>query len=181
MPNYQPEPVPRLDDIHELQRYIDQELNRIAATLNIKTERSYGGIFQTSPVTISPLTATPVLFNPFDAVIPEQPDGVEGVPASGSLIILTGGTYLIAFTTTVIDILPNAAYGFLLALNGVSTGLGGTIEPSNQTEQVTVSFNILFDAAKGDILTMLINSTTNSDATVVNSEFIATRVSEAFD
>ena len=88
---------------------------------------------------------------------------------------------MISFTTTVIDILPNSAYGFLLALNGVSTGLGGTIEPSNQTEQVTVSFNILFDAVKGDFLTMLINSVTNSDATVVNSEFIATRVSESFD
>ena len=182
MSRYHPEPVPEVrDNPDELRRYIDQELNRIAEVVNVKVDRSFGGLFQTTEFTFSPLTPTPELFDAFDEVIPAVPDGVAGVAQLGTLVVLTGGTYLISFTTTVINILPNAEYGFLLALNGASTGLGGTIEPSNQTEIVTIGFNILFTADKGDVFTMLINSPTSDDATVVNSEFIASRVSETTD
>lgn len=181
MPKYVPEPTPTSSDLAELQRYIDVELRRISDALNVKVDGAYGGLFQVGgAITITPLTATPVLFDAYTDVIPEKPDGIVGSAALGSLVILTPGSFIIQFTTTIIDILPNAEYGFLLALNGASTGLGGVVEPSNQTEQATVSFNILFDAAKGDVLTMLINSVTNNDAVVINSEFIASRVSEEF-
>ena len=180
MPRYIPEPVPDFaDDEQELRRYLTQELFRISESVNQKTDRSYGGIFQTiNPVVISPLDINPVLFSAFDIVTPETPDGVIGLPAAGTIAVLSGGAYMMQFTTTVINILPNAEYGFLLAINGVSTGLGGVISPSNQTETVTVAFNILSNAVKGDVYTMLINSPSNNDAVVEGSEFSANRVSE---
>jgi len=180
MPRYVPEPVPDFeDDTQELRRFLDQELHRVSVSVNQKTDRAYGGIFQTAGiVTISPLTVTPVLFNPFDTFTPTRPDGVQPVPASGTLVVLSGGAYQFIFSTNVVNILPNAVYGFLLAKNGVSTGLGGEVAPSNQTETFTVSFNILSNADKGDIYTMLINSSTNSDADVAGSEFSTSRVSE---
>lgn len=181
MPRYIPEPTPTSDDVHELQRYINQELRRISDTVNLKVDGAYGGIFQAPGIfVVAPLTITPVLFDPFTFVIPERPDGVTGDPALGSLQILTPGNYMFSFTTTVVNIGPNEQWGFLLAKNGVSTGLGGEITPSNQTESVTVGFNIIDHADKGDIYTMLINSVTNSDADVSGSEFICNRVSEEF-
>jgi len=179
MPRYVPEPTPSGDSLPELQRYIDQELQRISEAVNVKTDRAYGGIFQNpGTVLVSPLTSTPVLFDPFDIVTPQRPDGIEGVPAQGSLVVLSGGAYQISFSTQVINIPPNAEYGFLLALTGVSTGLGGVVEPSNQTQTITMTLSILFNAQKGDTLTMLINSATNTDAIVSGSEFSATRISE---
>ena len=180
MPRYVPEPVPDFeDDTQELRRYLNQELHRLSTAVNQKVDRAYGGLFQgPGIITITPLTAIPVLFDAFDGFIPESPDGVVGDVALGSIAVLSGGAYLIQFTTTIVNIAPNAEYGFLLALNGVSTGLGGNIEPSNQTEIVTLAFNILFNATKGDIFTMLINSLSNSAADCTGSEFLANRVSE---
>ena len=180
MPRYVPEPTPTSDDLAELQRYIDVELRRISEAVNIKVDGAYAGLFQTDPFTFSPLTPTPELFAAFDIVVPERPDGVIGSPAQGSLLVLTPGNFMISFTTTVVNIPPNAEYGFLLALNGVSTGLGGVIEPSNQTSAVTVSFQIIFNVVKGDLVTMLINSVTSTDAEVINSQFMISRVSEEF-
>lgn len=180
MPKYIPEPTPTSDDLAELQRYIDVELHRISASINVKVDGAYGGLFQTVDFLFSPLTPAVELFTAFDIVIPERPDGIVGDPALASLLVLTPGSYLISFTTTVVNIAPNAEYGFLLALNGVSTGLGGVIEPSNQTEAVTVAFEIIRDTLKGDLYTMLINSPTSSDADVRNSQFIMNRVSEEF-
>ena len=180
MPRYVPEPTPDFeDDTQELRRYLQQELSRVSESVNLKVDRAYAGIFQTAGIaTITPLTATPVLFDVFDAVLPATPDGVEGVPASASLITLSGGAYQMVFSTSVVNIGANESWGFLLARDGVSTGLGGTINPSNQTGTVPINFNILVNSDKGTVWTILINSTTNSDADVQGSEFSATRVSE---
>ena len=181
MPKYVPEPTPTSDDLAELQRWLDVELHRISEAVNVKVDGAYGGLFQApGTIIISPLTPTPVVFDAFTDVVPERPDGIIGDPALASLQVLTPGSFIISFTTTLINILPNAEWGFLLALNGVSTGLGGVTSPSNQTESITVSFNILFTAAKGDLFTMLINSPTSNAASVINSEFLMNRVSEEF-
>ena len=89
-------------------------------------------------------------------------------------------SFIVNFTTTVVNIPPNAEWEFLLAVNGVETGLGGSVEPSNQTETVTISFNIITLAQKGDFLTIVVNSPTSNDLQVISSEFIAHRVSEEF-
>ena len=183
MPRYVPEPVPSFSEDtrakQELRRYLIQELDRISEAVNQKVDRAYGGIFQTTAlVVISPLTSAPVLFDPFDVVTPERPDGVLGLPAAGSIAVLSGGAYMMAFSTSVVNILPNAEYGFLLAKNGVSTGLGGEINPSNQTTNVLLGVNILVNAQKGDIFTMLINSASNDDASITGAEFSMSRVSE---
>ena len=179
MPRYVPEPTPTGDSLAELQRYIDQELQRISESVNVKVDRAYGGIFQTAgSFVFSPLTPAGELFNPFDVATPQAPDGVQPVPVSASLVVLSGGAYNFSFATQVINIPPNAEYGFLLAKNGVSTGLGGVVAPSNQTESVTVAFSILVNAQKGDLYTMLINSPTSTNAEVIGSEFSTNRVSE---
>ena len=182
MPKYVPEPVPQSDNIQELQRYIDVELRRISDAVNVKVDGAYGGLFQSgAPATIVGLDpVTWELFNPYTTDIPETPDGVQPDLASGSLVILTPGNYIIAFTTTIIDILPNEEWEFNLALNGAATGLGGVVAPSNQTEIYTVSFNIIFNASKGDVLTIVVRSATSLDVTVAGSEFMANRVSEEF-
>ena len=180
MPRYVPDPIPDLEDeTQEFRRYIAQELNRLSEAVNVKVDRAYGGIFQsTALVIISPLTPAPVLFDPFDVVTPERPDGVLGIPAGGTLAVLSGGAYMMSFSTSVVNIPPNAEYGFLLAKNGVSTGLGGEIAPSNQTDNVLIGVNILVNAQKGDVFTMLINSDTNTDAVIEGAEFSMNRVSE---
>ena len=181
MGRYVPEPVPEItpENTIELRRYLDQELNRISESVNQKVDRAYAGIFMTvTPKTISPLTSTPVLFDIFDIVTPAAPDGVEGFPSLGSLVVLSGGAYAFNFSTEVINIPPNATYGFLLAKNGVSTGLGGEIAPSNQTDNVQIAFTILSNAQKGDVYTMLINSSSNTDAEISGAEFGTSRVSE---
>lgn len=181
MPKYVPEPTPVSGDIAELQRYLDVELRRISEAVNVKVDGAYGGIFQAPGVQIiGPLDANFVLFNPFDLVIPDKPDGVIGSPAQGSIAVLTPGSYLLQFTTTVVNIAPNEQWEFVVAVNGVATELGGVVSPSNQTEAQTVSFNIIYDAKKGDVFTILIASPTLSPADVVGSEFIANRVSEEF-
>ena len=181
MPRYIPEPTPTSDDIAELQRYIDQELQRISDAVNVKVDGAYGGIFQDPGLAIiTPMTPAFVLFDVFDVVIPVRPDGIIGDPALASIQVLTPGSFIVNFTTTVVNIPPNAEWEFELAANGVGTGLGGVVEPSNQTETVTISFNIIVLATKGDFLTIVVNSPTSTALNVVSSEFIAHRVSEEF-
>ncbi len=181
MPRYIPEPVPSGDNLSELQRYIDAELNRISAAINVKVDGAYGGIFQVPGIkVISPLTAAFQLFDVFDITIPQKLDGVLGAPLLGSLQILTPGSFQFQFETTVVNIPPNAEYEFRLALNGVATELGGVINPSNQTQTVSLGFTLLFIAEKGDIFTIVVNSTTNTDLSVSGSDFSCNRVSEEF-
>ena len=180
VPRYSPEPVPDFeDDTQELRRYLFQELDRISEAVNQKTDRAYAGIFQgAATIIISPLTPVQILFDVFSEVTPEQPDGVEGIPADGSLTVLSGGAFNMSFSVSIGNIPPNAEYEFELAVNGVGTGRGGEVEPSNQTDAVLVGVSILINAQKGDIFTILISSATSSDAEIDGSEFSMSRVSE---
>lgn len=179
MPRYTPEPVPDFaDDEQELRRYLQQELGRLSEAVNQRVDRAYGGLRQDGTTILSPLTAAPVLFDPFTDQTPQRPDGVEGDIVAASLSVLSGGAYMFSFGTTISSIPPNAQYDFFLALNGVQTGLGYTVDPSNQTEAATVDLNLLVNAQKGDTFTVLISSVTNTDAEVSASSFSAARVSE---
>ena len=180
MSRYQPNPVPA--DLNDLQRYIDVELTRIRDVVNVKVDRAYGGLIEEPPpATILLPNPSPVLFNPYTKEIPARPDGVNPDLASGSLTILSGGTFLVNFKTSIINIAPNEQWNLFLYVNGVQSSIGGTASPSNQTEIVSVSFSGYYQATKGDTFTVLIDSPTSSDADVVSSSFTANRVSETTD
>jgi len=183
MPRYVPEPVPApTEDGQPLRRYIDVELRRISEALNLKVDRAFGGLSQ-SPgvVVITPLDSTFILFEAFDTALPARPDGVDPSIGGASLTILSGGIYNFSFSTSVVAIGNNNAWSFFVARNGVSTGFGGEIDPSNQTDTVIVGFSVIAQADRGDVFTIIVNSPSNDDLSVRGSEFIAQRISETHD
>lgn len=181
MGRYVPEPVPTGDDREANVAFLTAELHRISEAINVKVDRAYGGMFQTTPFTVLLPDTSQVLFDPYDIEIPERPDGVVSDASLGSIAVLTGGAFMVSFTTTVVNIAQNEEWEFSLFKNSIDTTLGASLTPSNQTELMSIGFNIIDNADRGDIYTIVIESPTSSDCDVTNSEFIANRVSESTD
>ena len=180
MPLYSPGPVPL--DPAQLQLYLQTELTRIADILSGAVERAYGGLIQTTPSVIVPLTPVLAPFDVWDAITPiiSLPEGVEADPTNGSLTILTPGVY-IGFLFTTSAVLPiNAQYEFRFARNGVPQDANTQIDPSNQTDRITAEIYGIVTFAKGDVVTVLASSATSDDWTSSESQLFTFRVSDRF-
>ncbi len=176
---YDPNPVPESHD----QAYLQQELQRIADAINAKPDRSFGGLIQQVGPVIIPLTPTPIIFNPYDQVLPlvGAPDNVEANLTTGELTVLTGGAYVVQFFSLDDDVANNTSYNFTPTINGVRQSITAGINPSNQTNRVPVSLAAIVELVKGDVVAIEADSPSSSTWDAVGSRFILHRVSDTFD
>ncbi len=178
---YEPGAVPSLPEAQ--QTFLQNELQRIADAINAKPDRSFGGLLQQTGPTPIPLTPTPIIFNPYDSVIPlvGAPDNVEGNLATGELTVLTGGVYVVQFFSLDDSVANNTSYNFTPTVNGVPTSVTAGIDPSNQTSRVPVSLASIAELAKGDVVAIEADSPSSRTWDAVGSRFILFRVSDSFD
>ncbi len=179
--SYAPVPAPSNPD--KLKSYLDDELRRIAESLNRKITLAYGGLLQTSGPTPIPLTPTPIAFAPYDAIIPvtSVPWGVEVELSDGSFTVLTGGDFLIHFFSLDANVGNNVSYNFEPYLNGVGVGVVAGIDPSNQTSRAPVSLQSIVRLAKGDKVQIFADSPSSSTWDAAGSRFMLHRISQEFE
>ncbi len=181
MPDYVPGPVPLEQE--DLAVYLQGELQRIANVLSNTVKHSYGGMLQTTGSVVVPLTPAFITLNIWDTVSPilSTPDGVEVDETTGELTVLTAGVYAIFFASTDNNLIVNAEYEFFAAIDGVQTPAGASIDPSNQTDGITVSIEGLAQIEKGKVITIEIASPTSDPWESAFSEFFMFRVSDTTD
>ncbi len=181
MPRYSPGPVPQ--DPTGLPSYLNGEFERIADVLNGGVKLSFGGLFQSAPSVITPLTPVPVIFNPYDVELPfgSEPQGIEPNLLTGELTVLTAGIYSIMFSSTGINVPVNAEYDFAATNNGVAGPAGGSVDPSNQTDRITMAFGAIVAFERGDIIAITAASPSSNAWESANSQFLAFRISDSSD
>ena len=181
MPQYSPGPVPQ--DVSGIPSFLNGEFERIADVLNGAVKLSFGGLFQAAPSVITPLGLVPVIFNPYDSQLPfgAEPQGTDPNLATGEITILTGGIYAITFASTGINIAVNAEYDFSATLNGVAGPAGGSVDPSNQTDRITMAFGGIVNYVRGDVIAVVASSPTSNAWESTNSQFLCFRISDSTD
>jgi hypothetical protein len=174
---YTPGPPP--SDGERIAAYLLREFQKISDTINEKVDASYGGLYQADGQFLVPTTPVPSLFNPWDTITPvrKEPEGVEPSIADGSLTILTPGVYTGLFMSTTFSTPLGADWIFQFAINGVPGIAFAEIDPSNQTDHVTVSISGIFKAFRGDVLTILISSVGSDTWDAEVGEFHLFRIS----
>lgn len=181
MPQYAPGPVPQ--DVRGMPAFLNNEFERIANVLNGAVKLSYGGLFQAASPVNQVLGVAPVTFNTFDTLLPglAEPQGTLPEIATGEITILTGGIYAVNFTTTNSAVPINSAYEFVLARNGVAGPVGGSVDPSNQTDFITLTFGGIVRYDRGDVASVLADSATSDDWLSQYAQFMVYRISDSSD
>ena len=184
MPNYVPEPVPQGDtDPSEMTRYLQQELFRISAAVNVKTDGAAGGMVQEGvPVPIV-FPVVPVPFTPYTIANPDL-DNLYGVIPNlvdGSLTVVTGGGYVFIFNTSLSVIPNNTTLLFRLYVNDVATDFGYLVDAGNTVAAVGAALSGMAQIQRGDKLQMYISAVAERIVNVSSSSFLVFRISEASD
>ncbi len=175
---YTPQPVPNTG-APDIERYLAEELNRLAPPLRTAVQVAYGGMAITSSKTGTAGT-TPLQILNYDLARPES--GVDAVGRwlnAGELVPKEGGVYAVSAVVTVaID--SGRQYGLGLYLNDVATSVATVVEASNQSNYATLVLNVLTDVVASQRLSLWYNSTQNgSQFDILRCEFSINRVSEA--
>ena len=181
MPRYAPGPVPL--DLRGLPAYLNNEFERISNVLNDAVKLAFGGLFQAAGNFVTALTPVFIIFDPYDTQLPigAEPQGTLPDVSTGEITILTAGIYDVSFSTTGINLPPNAEYEFVATRNGVQGPAGGTVDPSNQTDRITISFAGIVQYSRGDVVAVEVASPTSDDWESVNGQFVVFRISDAQD
>jgi len=181
MPFYSPGPVPL--DMKGLPAYLNNEFERISNVLSGAVKLAFGGLFQEAPTFTTVLTPVPIIFDPYDTELPigSEPQGTIPDLTTGTITILTAGIFQVSFSTTGINIPPNAEYDFVATVNGVPGPAGGAVDPSNQTDRVTIAFSGIVAYVRGDVLAVEVASPSSDDWESANAQFLVTRISDAQD
>ena len=181
MPQYSPGPVPQ--DPRGLPSFLDNEFERISNVLNGAVKLSFGGLFQAASSVLTPLTPAPIIFNPYDQRLPigGEPQGTDPDLATGEVTILTGGIYSSLFSTTGINVPLNSEFLFTATRNGVAGPADGEVDPSNQTDRVTITFAGIVQYQRGDVIAVEASSLTSDTWESSNAQFLCFRVSDSQD
>jgi hypothetical protein len=135
MPTYTPGPYS--GGLADLPRYVSEELTRISAAISLDTGAA--SLFRTSEDPGTPIVVDAVPFPiEFAAQTPER-DALNVVPDLPSRIVVRrGGIWGVAFTLEA-QVEPQGIYEVRLFANDVASALSATIDPSNQTDVVSIS------------------------------------------
>ena len=151
MPLYQPSTVP--NNPADLKRFLDDELFRIAKSINGSVKSGFGGMVSEGVQDV-PLTAAPIPLSVFDEFVPQRRGGVAPDVTDSTLTALDAGHYHASFVAT----LSNIGQGVIVFIEfTVNGGQARTIkvDPSNQTAATSVAFSSLVRLERGDVLQCL--------------------------
>jgi len=181
MARYAPQPVPSTGN-PDLERYIAEELNRLAIPLQRSTAEAYGGLTFTvdTPLVLGP---TPIKLTNWTSTRPVTMPalGVDVDAAAGELTPLEGGIYYAsAFISAEVD--TQVTFTMTAYINDApSDGLSAVRAATPPPGQITLGAGTIADLGKGLRFSLYLSAdTAASDFEINYAEFSMFRVSEEF-
>ena len=141
------------EQLRDLEQFLSEELERIETAMQaVPVQAAYGGLTVIGAAADQPLDDTPVLIVGWNDTTPLIPNRVIADPVTtNSLTVSEGGVYLVLMQlTAAID--AGAAYAFTVYRNGIPTGIFVAVDPSQQTDVITVTLNSMFEVDPGDFV-----------------------------
>lgn len=176
---YIPESVPDTGN-PELERYLAEELARIKLLGDQGwVSQAYGALAITS-TNVNSVGTTPVKITGYDQSRPDSGViNVETDESAGEITALEAGTFFMSAVLTA-DIDSGTEYQLLLYADGSPTGIGGTLDSSNQTGVLQLVVSALEDLEAGTVLSLfMVADLAASQYDIELLEFSLFRVSEA--
>jgi hypothetical protein len=181
MQPYVPNLVPQGEDIHDLQRFLSEELARISyANQGVAVHASYGALTQVTPST-GVANIVPSMIDTWDGFKPARLNRMEVTLAGQALTVTETGVY---FLNAQINVIINSGrfYTLYVYKNGIPTGIEFSWDTSNQTDAITETITSIGELDQGDEVTIWISA--NIDAStfdIVSAIFNLFRISELQD
>ncbi|MCP4090822.1 MAG: hypothetical protein GY746_13685 [Gammaproteobacteria bacterium] len=181
---YSANPVPRGGDITQLERFLEDELGRIATAIRATTvQAAYGGLTIDTPITDT-VGTTPTAITDWETSYPARPSRVitstdTGTVPDGSVLVPEeDGVYELLCQINV-EIDSGRVYNLTLHKNDDPTIIYGTWDTSNQSDHIWMIFCGMVEAQAGDVFSVWANA--NQDSSTFNIQsgnFQCFRVSE---
>lgn len=141
----------------DLERFLEEELNRIGTAMRFAVvQAAYGALtVDPGPVPDQPLPdGVPTAVEGFNNFTPSVPNRVTAQQAPDSLIPEEGGIYQVNATLSII-ISSGTAYSLTAFVNGTPTGVFTTVDSSNQTTSIAMVLYGLIALNPGDVVTLV--------------------------
>jgi hypothetical protein len=141
----------------DLERFLQEELNRIATAMVVSTvQAAYGALtVDPGPVPDQPLAnGVPAAVEGFNNFSPQVPNRVTSQLGPDSLIPVEGGIYQVMATLAVI-ISSGTEYSLTAFINGTPTGVFARVDTSNQTTSISLVLYGMIALNPGDIVTLV--------------------------
>ena len=156
VPQTQAEDRDSISRLIDLERFLEEELTRIAVAMQASTvQAAYGAlVIDPGPVADQPLDGTPVLIVGWNNFSPQVPNRITTDQLIGqSLVPEEGGIYQITMQiSATVD--TGTAYTFTFTVNGTPTGVFTLQESSQQTALMTFTLHALAALNPGDVCTI---------------------------
>ena len=139
----------------DLERYLAEEFGRIqAAMLFVPVQAAYGAIVVSpGPAADQPLGDVPQKINGWNNQAPLNTNRIDADFTDDTLQVTEGGVYQITVEITA-EIDQGREYTFTVAINGVQTDIFVRIDPSQQTDVVTIPLHVISELDAGDVVTL---------------------------
>jgi hypothetical protein len=178
MEPYVPDLVPQDDDIHDLQRFIAAELQRISyAIQGASVMAAYGALTQgTASTDVANVIPKPI--DTWDGFKPAVLNRMDVAPDGQGLIVEETGVY---FLNAQVNSIINSGrfYTMTIYKNGSPTDITFSWDTSNQTDAITETITAMGEMTQGDEVSLWISSNVDgSTFDIVSAIFNLFRISE---
>ena len=170
----------------DLERYLDEELPRIAIAMVTATVQAAYGALEVDPAAPNQLLAdgVPEAVEGFNSFAPAVPNRVTADFTTGeSLVPGEGGIYQVLANLTV-NISSGTAYTLTSFVNGQASGIFTTVDASNQTASIQLTLYGMIALNPGDTVTLVVVATGPGgphDFQIDSAVYGLTRISERND
>lgn len=157
---YTPNLVPQADlqgdpgeQLRDLERFLSEELERIqTAMVLVPVQAAYGALTVVGAAADQPLDETPALIVGWNNTAPLVPNRVVADPVTtDSLTVTEGGVYQVLMQITA-EVDQGRAYELRIYVNGNPSGFFVVVDPSQQTDIITITLNAMGEIDPGDFL-----------------------------
>ncbi len=178
---YIPNLVPQGDDVAEVQRFLADELQRIAVSIRgASVAAAYGGLLVTVP-NIGNTTPAPRIIFEFDDVTPAVPNRMESNPPTLDFITpLESGVYFV-FAQFSVGVAQLILYRMTLQLDGVLTNVFGEWQTGVQQDAITMVFGGMVEITPGQEAQISVISDQLAAFNIQNGIFMLFRISEVHE
>jgi hypothetical protein len=175
---YVPNLIPQGEDIHDLQRFLEEELKRISYSIQgASVMAAYGALTQGTPST-GVANVIPEPIDTWDGYKPAIMNRIELAPDGQGLIVEETGVY---FLNAQVNVIINSGrfYTMTIYKNNMPTDISFSWDTSNQTDAITETITAMGEMERGDEVSLWVSANIDgSTFDIVSAIFNLFRISE---
>ncbi len=145
------------DQLIDLERFLQEELDRIETAIITSTVQAAYGALEVDPAAPDqPLVdSVPTVITGFNSFAPAVPNRVTADAIGDSLVPEEGGIYQVLANLTV-NISSGTAYTMTAFINAQASGIFTTVDASNQTASIQLTLYGMIALNPGDTVTLVV-------------------------